>query len=1033
MKRMDDAAKLGARTDAGQSSESPEPKGAPTPTNKLTDVPGQPSEQYVQQTEQMVENAPKAVRKRGLFGNTGAVGGRQSVRVQPESQQKKDDGDRVQDMYDRQNQAIKKAHGNWLKRIYNQFMRRTVDVGHEWKQAVMKNTDGKQVVMWHALSQGASGHALAKWEAAEKDIYSMLHHHEEDIFANYLQSMRTIEAEGLKAAKGEKLASTEGMGADMHKAWVEKFKRQQPEVYKRVHAAAQKYWDTMAQTVKDMHDAGLIDAKTRDTLLRDHKHYSPRRFIQHIDPETATVQQGKKINVRDSGLKALDKGSEEAMMHNPRLLLAQVLGGTTARIARNRANRAMWEFAEKNAENEAGIISHDGDPGEPGTGYERVYYMRDGKRQAIDMPKEIADAWQYNDPQMNSAWAEALKVMSGSALLKPMATGLNPGFAIANLPRDIFHSWFAENEYSAILPIAWAQQAADFVAVAGDVWKRKGIVNRYIKDGGSMDYLTTQGAIYNKKPWQQVTATDETMRGIQKAIGYLGETSELWTRMALKHRAEINGLNSEEATWVARRYIDFALGGSWTKAADAMVPYLNASIQGTRGVMRAYKNNPKVAIAKTAQLVALGALAAYWNRLLNREAWEAISDTEKSTKWIITTPFSYLDKDGEKRYVYFGIPKDQGQQIFATIGEMLMERAQGGKPNIERLERSASNFFPVDAAKLFPPTIQAFGAYAFNKDFWLNDDVWKRRKDVDPENEFYNETPEVWVLWGKATGMSPERSRRAFNKVIPQNAYTMIGEAFAGQLFGSVSDAERVKIDKPFAEHLTDLPIARRVVRKTWPTGKRMGQLVEKAAKYDVEMHDKNGEPLTLHELEREIERAEKRVGNKRIEIDRKFDALAVPAQFGSEDAQKQFLSELEKLRENDTDEYKRVRRRMMERYPNIMGGKWVAAQVFSKDNPRWKERVEFLSWYRKQPPAEKREFGKVVTEVVGKKDFDYPSEFQELVKKTTSDMMDYFSNRFDKLHDQLIDGKLSRSEYDEKLKELKRDQKWYADMMKGN
>ncbi|MCP4646427.1 MAG: hypothetical protein GY852_01660, partial [bacterium] len=267
-----------------------------------------------------------------------------------------------------------------------------------------------------------------------------------------------------------------------------------------------------------------------------------------------------------------------------------------------------------------------------------------------------------------------------------------------------------------ILPVAWAQQAQDIARVAGDVIKRKGRVTDYIKEGGGMEFLSQQGQL-QRKPWEPQTAMGESIQQMGKFLGWAGETSELWIRIALRERAMRNGKSSTEATHVARNYMDFAQGGTWTKAADSAIPYLNAGIVGTRGIFRAFKDDPKIAAFKAAQVMSLGFGLAYWNQMMNPEANEEISDREKSGKFNITTPWTWKDRDGNKRHVYFTIAKDHGQRAFATIGEEMANMALGKEANFERLKMSATDLIPVELHSFFPPTVSALLGYAYKKAF----------------------------------------------------------------------------------------------------------------------------------------------------------------------------------------------------------------------------------------------------------------------------------------------------------------------------
>ncbi len=187
------------------------------------------------------------------------------------------------------------------------------------------------------------------------------------------------------------------------------------------------------------------------------------------------------------------------------------------------------------------------------------------------MPDAMAKEWVLSDPTINAQVANVVGWLSGSSVLKPMATGLNPEFALTNFPRDIAHIWLVTNEYSPFLPKATAQMGADLMATVGDAFMRKGSYIDYINEGGGMQFLTHQGKITSK--------VGGKLGQLQDVLGYLGETSEIWTRLALRRRALKRGASPHEATWQARNYLDFNQGGPLIKAIDTGVPYLNAGIQ----------------------------------------------------------------------------------------------------------------------------------------------------------------------------------------------------------------------------------------------------------------------------------------------------------------------------------------------------------------------------------------------------------------------------------------------------------------------
>ena len=854
-------------------------------------------------------------REPGFLNQSGAVGQRQQIKPKFESK----DANEMQKIFESQRAQVKKKFGFSTDRFADKVLSRVVDVGAPWKRRLAKNKGSEKVIMHHDLSRGAAGEAARQYEIKEKEIYKNIPHENEHLFADFIQAKRSVE---VIDKKGQEFKTP---GGEKNKIWLDEIEKNSPDLYKSLEKSRQKYFDAISkEPLNDYVKEGIMTKEEADGLLSQNAHYSPRRFLQHIDPDGKGFDSGGNvISVPDSGLKKLDSGSEEAMINNPRLLLAQIQMRTSQRIFKNRANKALYEFIKTNPDNKLGGVVEEGTNKIPG-GMTRISAMIEGKRKNVLIPTDVAKHWVGQDPKINQNLAKFINVVSGSAILKPMATGLNPGFALANLPRDIMHSWFTTKEYSPVLPIAWAQQGVDMLSVAKDVFGRKGRVIEYSKEGGSMDLLTQQGQL-QKKPWETRTPVSESINQIQKFLGWAGESSELLTRMALRERAIKNGKSKEEATWVARNYLDFAQGGSWVKAANNAVPYLNAGIQGTRGVLSTSIKSPALAAFKASQIIGVGMALAYWNRRSNEEGWDSVSSREKTSKFIITTPFTRLDEDGNNRHIYFTIPKDQGQRIFATIGEEMSEMMQTGEVDFEKIKHSIKDFIPVNVGVSIP-TFSALWGYIYNKDFWSNEDIWKGSKKVSPKEEMWNTTPKVWQMFGEKTGLSPERSRRAFNKVVPMNAYTYLTEAFANQMFGMVTGEEKKEITKPFLAKLSKVPISQRLVRETYPVTRATKEYLEKADKLNIDTTKSNGKQLTFEQLRRKVDNAERRFEDVKARNNRNFDFLSTAAIIGNQDTKGNFLKELKALKSENITEYRRVKRRLKwkhkKEYYKLISGK---------------------------------------------------------------------------------------------------------------
>jgi len=588
-------------------------------------------------------------------------------------------------------------------------------------------------------------------------------------------------------------------------------KRPNPELSRKLNDKAKKYFDIQRDQIKQLLDDGIVTKEAADALM-SHE-YSPRRFFQYLDPESSYDFGGRKITVPDSGIKALDEGSLNLLENNAEALMAQVISRTQARIFRNRANKALWEMADKVKDNgivrpakivgstKQGAPVYEDTPG----GFEKVKVMIDGKVKEMIMPWEMAQEWVKTDPLINQTLANVIGTISGAKVLRPVATGYNPGFALTNIPRDVALIWTATKEYSAHLPVAAGQMVRDFAAVAPDVMKRKGRVRDYIDEGGAMNFLTYYGRMSGKGH------LGESLSQLGRIMGWVGETSEIWSRMALRERALRNGKTPQEATWEARRYLDFNQGGNIAKGLDSAIPYLNAAIQGTRGLLRGAKQSPGRFTWQMAQLGTVSTGLYLANFLTNPECWQQVTDRDKEANFIITTPMYFTDDKGQKKYLYFKVAKDQGQRVVTSFFDALMTRSFEGKYPTKQMMQAIGDLTSVAG---IPPTLAAAAAYLMNKDTWTNEDVWRGPK-VDPSEEYRKDTHPFWVGAGQATGMSPTRLGAAAGKIIPPNNpfVGMVGGAYK-MVTGKLPEDLK---DKSMTQIMTEIPTVRRVMSTTNP------------------------------------------------------------------------------------------------------------------------------------------------------------------------------------------------------------------------
>lgn len=732
-----------------------------------------------------------------------------------EELQKTDKG-KVEWLYIESELNLKDKRKPSFKKTYAAAKRALVDTSGNIKKQLLKNMGerGKEAVIEHDLIAGAEGKAEAMADKAEKAIYKGLSKNEEHLLNRAIQSRRTIAISKYKPEVKHPL----GLTAEEHKEFMK-------DIPEEVNKRADLYFKEMEKVLDDLKAEGLIDEGAYKNL-KSKGDYSPRKFIQYIDPEISYSISGRTITTPSSGIKALDEGSYNTMETNSRLLLRNVISRTQGRIFRNRANKAAYKIAKESPDNgifeiakvikktKAGKLVYQKAPG----GHTKIKAMIDGQAKEMIMPDKYAKEWVTRDPLITQQMANIIGWLSGSKILKAMATGLNPGFAITNFPRDIAHVWIVTSEYSSFLPKFAFQMLNDLRQTKKDAFLRRGSFNDYVDEGGMMTFLTTQG--------RPIKTRVKAIKALQQYLGYSGETSEIWTRLALRNRALKKGKSPKEATWIARNYLDFYQGGSVMKAIDSGIPYINAGMQGTRGIFRAAADNPTDTLWKFAQLGALASglfLSAYF---LGKECYDRIRDRDKVNNFCIPTPFSFTDKNGNKRWLYFKIAKDQGQRIVCTIFENLIKKAMGEKINGDQVAQSIQEFIPIIPSENLPPSLDAMFGYMANRDLWTREDIWKGDK-IKPREEYTSYTHPALVKAGKLTGASPERLKFSLSQVFTRgNIYTSL---VGGGLSLAIKDQPEKDKRKIKAEIITRLPIIKRLASLTPPYSEKELKRAEKA------------------------------------------------------------------------------------------------------------------------------------------------------------------------------------------------------------
>ena len=284
-------------------------------------------------------------------------------------------------------------------------------------------------------------------------------------------------------------------------------------------------------------------------------------------------------------------------------------------------------------------------------GYKIAYYYENGVRHPVFMKEEFHTMWHDTmDKLVNSDLAKTISTWSGSRLVKAFATGNNPGFVFTNTPRDFVHALLFSPEYSSFLLRSGTQLTKDSIKAIGEIYKHRNsnkttLLTKYLEYGGGMEWLNQQGEIKDLTSLNKTIGNYFDSRIDPKSkkilstlfnfarLKSLSNYSETMFRVAVFDRSlqnqlkEYNKINNTsyksveelsnddknnmyyEAVASSRGLLDFNQGGTFTKSAEAVIPYLNAATQGTRVMVEAIKRNPldtSVRIIQAAGLPVLG-------------------------------------------------------------------------------------------------------------------------------------------------------------------------------------------------------------------------------------------------------------------------------------------------------------------------------------------------------------------------------------------------------------------------------------------
>jgi hypothetical protein len=738
------------------------------------------------------------------------------------------------------------------QRIREELTRSFIDRSGNIRKELLDNLgqEGYEIIQKMYLSKGASSLAAQNLKQMRKEVYDGLTKDDKRILDNLILADRMLDIGKYKTTSQfkfpEGLSPVESAAYNELFQFVEKITPEKADLLKQ---RAQAYFDWMKKPLKDMLDAELIDQAEYDALA---SHNYRRLKLVDVFDKRYTAKTGKtKRTVYDSGVEALSHGRQTDVFEpSSEVMALEVFNRAYGRILNNAANKTLLDLARNQKDNPFVAVKETPSDHVP-SGWDRVFVYDKGERKAIYLSPLMAKEWITNNPEMSYKLSQTIRYASGSPVLRTFATGIDWDFALRNLPRDVMHIWYAarvfENGkwkplYNTASPVYAAQIGLDIGGVFSDALLRKGRYQEYIKEGGGMEFLVHQGRLM-----QRGRHIEGGLDKVQDFLGYFGETSEIMTRLAvrdrvIKRRASEQGLTYEEAsknkkitqeaTFAARDYMDFGQGGGITKALDNGIPYLNASIQGSRGLYRAFKDNFKESVLKLTQFATVVSGLYIASNIFSPLTMQALQGdiVTQSNVCLPLGDMSFIDEKGQTRYIYLKVlPLDPGQKFFKKFFEASTDKWLGNSIDVDGTVNTLSQLSPVGTSSL-PPIVAGSLGYTYNKNFWSGEDIWNKTDKPlgwpnSKEEYIPGKTPQVFQDIGSLTGLSPERTKYAVSQLFTSG--TMWGQLVGAgydKLFGGLS---KDKKEMHIAEILSKMPITKNFIGITNPYTQFAGPINE--------------------------------------------------------------------------------------------------------------------------------------------------------------------------------------------------------------
>lgn len=887
----------------------------------------------------------------------------------------------VDNAFDKANEALKdnktkqEKLNNWFRNFISKFFDRQFVA-----KFILNKSGGKLIRNYLIAAKGATGYAKQMYDEAYSKIYKGLTSSDIKTLDKIIQLRRFIAIDENRSKNNlPDVVHPDFINKQVAEAYLENLKTEiGEEKYNDLISRADNYFNEFRNLLSQMEKSGLISKESLDMFFEID--YQPRMFLEFLknNEQDFELESSSNSSLSKEQIQKLEDGLDSSLINDSQYLLSRAMNMRAKSIAMNNTNKKLVEFMESQAkvvedlknksertkkENDTikyfdelskkvilnPIIGFT-DTGNPKykyalpKGFKNTFYYVNGVKHNIMMEESLHAA--YFDTTkgfLNGNSKEIASTISGTAIVKAMATGNNPTFFITNTPRDfLFIATFSE-EYGQSVLKNMVMIVKDVTKGIRDIKKQSDTFKKFIEYGGMMDFLKDQGKITESSMLQKLfnnfdNKTKEKASSIFNAVtlSKLQVYSEIGFRMAVFNRSiknqikelgysKIEDITDQDvlndiyinAVASARSIMDFNQGGSVTKDMDAVIPYLNAATQGTRVMFDNFRERPFETTwraAQTASVLTSSAIGLSYALISmfkddddERDLGEIYLDAKKGVSKYDQTNYFVIftgKKTENGQYQYIRIAKPQQLTPFFSFAdglftEIIKKKNNDSSPsnmidNIKfSFEKNISPLeFSITGNIARNPFLKSALTYSTGYDFYREEDLsYLKGKVPVPVEGFESKTVEdFYKKFGEQSGMSPVRFKAAVESFIT----TPSTSPYVGFLYGGLdaftSDKDGKEVLNKLGKDLLKSTL-NRALKETTDFNRRLS----------------NNEVLKEKITEQEIEN----VKNKTL-FKKYADGL-----ISKEMTPKQVQSELEEIAKESPFEAKRLYKMIVDRVKN--------------------------------------------------------------------------------------------------------------------